>query len=94
MIVKFPDRAFRGCEASRRPRRSKNGTPEERAGSTPTQTRPRKPRRSKNGTPEERAAKRAAASAMILRFDPKKFTSCEPAVRADLTDDSAKSKAY
>jgi hypothetical protein len=60
-IVKFPGRISRRI-ACRRPRRSKNGTPEERAAkATAIVDRPIKRRRSKNGTPEERAAKRAAA---------------------------------
>jgi hypothetical protein len=67
MIVEFPkaktaySRAARSLAASR-PRRSKNGTPEERAAkAAPVVARVVIPRRSKNGTPEERAAKKAAA---------------------------------
>ena len=60
-IVKFPGRISRRI-ACRRPRRSKNGTPEERAAKAAVIVhRPLKRRASKNGTPEERAAKRAAA---------------------------------
>jgi hypothetical protein len=71
-IYKFPDRAKRRM-LSRRPRRSKNGTPEERAAKVATQppkevdakrsASAKRPRRSKNGTPEERAAKRTAITA-------------------------------
>ena len=66
VMFKFPDRAARRAarqEAARKPRRSKNGTPEERAeakANGPFRKVPFKPRRSKNGTPEERAAKQAA----------------------------------
>jgi hypothetical protein len=66
MLVKFPYSASRRLVA-RRPRRSKNGTPEERAAkaaSRPTIDGPRIPRRSKNGTPEERAAKKAPAAVL------------------------------
>jgi hypothetical protein len=57
-IVKFPYSASRRV-AARRPRRSKNGTPEERAAKLAPEAGPATviPRRSKNGTPEERAAK-------------------------------------
>jgi len=76
-IFKFPDKLKRRLD-SRRPRRSKNGTPEERAAKAAAQppkqvvdlkrqAAAKRPRRSKNGTPEERAAKRAAAaSAAVL----------------------------
>ena len=60
-IVQFPGRISRRITC-RRPRRSKNGTPEERAAkSAVVVDRPIKRRQSKNGTPKERAAKRAAA---------------------------------
>jgi hypothetical protein len=57
-IVKFPYSASRRVVA-RRPRRSKNGTPEERAAKRAVEAGPATviPRRSKNGSPEERAAK-------------------------------------
>jgi hypothetical protein len=57
-IVKFPYSASRRV-VSRRPRRSKNGTPEERAAKLVSEGAPVPviPRRSKNGTPEDRAAK-------------------------------------
>lgn len=71
MIVKFPDRAFRRREASRRRRNSKNGAPEERASTVAWPVHPRKQRRSKNGTPEERAAKLAAMSAKIIPLVPR-----------------------
>ena len=60
-IVKFPYSASRRV-AARRPRRSKNGTPEERAVKRVVEAAPAPviPRRSKNGTPAERAAKAAA----------------------------------
>jgi hypothetical protein len=72
MIVEFPtaktaaSRAAKRLAASR-PRRSKNGTPEERAakaGTAPAADRPRIPRRSTNGTPGERAAKMASATVL------------------------------
>jgi hypothetical protein len=61
-IVKFPYSASRRVVA-RRPRRSKNGTPEERAVKRVVEAAPAPviPRRSKNGTPEERAAKNPPA---------------------------------
>jgi hypothetical protein len=65
-IVKFP---YSRREAARRPRRSKNGTPEERdakAGVAAFRSVPFKPRRSKNGTPEERAAKQPPAAIFDL----------------------------
>ena len=73
MIVEFPDLAFRRREASRQPRRSKNGTPEERTAQAgpPRADRVRKQRRSKNGTPEERAAKLQATSAKIIPLEPR-----------------------
>jgi hypothetical protein len=57
-IVKFPYSTSRRVVA-RRPRRSKNGTPEERAAKLAPEAAPAPviPRRSKNGTAEERAAK-------------------------------------
>jgi hypothetical protein len=62
MIVEFPFSASRRAFA-RRQRRSKNGTPEERAAAQAAKsaaTEPvRKQRRSKNGTPEARAAQKA-----------------------------------
>ena len=65
MLVKFPYSASRRIFA-RRARRSKNGTPEERAAAqaaeTATTEPARKQRRSKNGTPEQRAAKVAACT--------------------------------
>ena len=75
MIVDFPPLAARRAAkrlASSRPRRSKNGTPEERAAKAalaPTVGDPRviKRRRSKNGTPEERAARRTSAN--VVRFE-------------------------
>jgi len=70
-IVKFPYSASRRV-AARRPRRSKNGTPEERAAKLPAEAGPATviPRRSKNGTPEERAAKNppATVSNVVLRL--------------------------
>jgi hypothetical protein len=66
VMFKFPDRAARRAarqEAARKPRRSKNGTPEERAAAKangPFRKVPFKQRRSKNGTPEERSGKQAA----------------------------------
>jgi hypothetical protein len=65
-IFKFP---YSRREAARRPRRSKNGTPEEReakAGAAAFRAVPFKPRRSKNGTPEERAAKLQRAAVIDL----------------------------
>ena len=75
-IVEFPKakgaanraarRAARSLAASK-PRRSKNGTPEERAAKAGRVVeRAIIPRRSKNGTPEERAAKRATASVVEI----------------------------
>jgi hypothetical protein len=70
MIVEFPYRASRRAFA-RRPRRSKNGTPDERAAAaaqaaTTAATDPvRKQRRSKNGTPEERAVRKALLATPI-----------------------------
>jgi hypothetical protein len=64
-IVKFP---YSRREAARRPRRSKNGTPEEReakVGAAAFRAVPFKPRRSKNGTPEERAAKQQPPAGII-----------------------------
>ena len=72
IMFKFPDRAGRRAarqEAARKPRRSKNGTPEERAAAKangPFRKVPFKPRRSKNGTPEERAARKAAVVAAVV----------------------------
>ena len=70
MIVEFPYHAARRAFA-RRPRRSKNGTPEERAAAQATATAAtepiRKQRRSKNGTPEMRGAK-AASSATVIEL--------------------------
>ena len=62
-IVKFPYSASRRVVA-RRPRRSKNGMPEERAAKRTAEAGPATviPRRSKNGTPEERAAKNPPAT--------------------------------
>jgi hypothetical protein len=71
VMFKFPDRAARRAarqEAARKPRRSKNGTPEERVAAEangPFRKVPFKPRRSKNGTPDERAAKKAAGAAVV-----------------------------
>jgi hypothetical protein len=65
-IFKFP---YSRREAARRPRRSKNGTPEEReakAGAAAFRSVPFKPRRSKNGTPGERAARQTAAAVIDL----------------------------
>ena len=59
--------AGRRRQAARRPRRSKNGTPEERAAKAgPPIEREIKRRRSKNGTPEERAAKQRSAQIVHL----------------------------
>jgi hypothetical protein len=71
-IVEFPNVTARRAgrrDAARKPRRSKNGTPEERAAAKangPFRKVPFKPRRSKNGTPEERAAKKAASTIIEL----------------------------
>jgi hypothetical protein len=70
MLVKFPYSASRRV-AARRPRRSKNGTPEERAAARaalgpPAERHDPKPRRSKNGTPEERAAKKLPGPENII----------------------------
>jgi hypothetical protein len=65
-IFKFP---YSRREAARRPRRSKNGTPEERdakAGAAAFRIVPFKARRSKNGTPGERAATKTAAAVIDL----------------------------
>src|SRR5262249_33672677 len=60
VIIKFPYNACRRIIA-RRPRRSKNGRPEERAAKgTPKLAGPSRKRWSKNGTPQQRAAKLAA----------------------------------
>jgi hypothetical protein len=69
-VIKLPYSVTRRWQA-RRPRRSKNGTPEERAAAQPTVVSgaPAKPRRSKNGTPEVRAARRVAPSATVLTLD-------------------------
>jgi len=68
MLVKFPYSASRRMFA-RRQRRSKNGTPEERAAAqaarSPAIEPLRKQRRSKNGTAEEREAKAARAATVI-----------------------------
>lgn len=72
MLVKFPAIKSRRI-TSRRPRRSKNGTPEQRAAkAAEEQSALRapaecvdKPRRSKNGTPEERAAKKKPPADVI-----------------------------
>jgi hypothetical protein len=70
MLVKFPYSASRRIFA-RRPRRSKNGTPEERAAAQAAETATTEPahkqRRSKNGTPEQRAAKVAACTVIELQ---------------------------
>ena len=69
MIVNFPDRAWRRRMSARLPRRSKNGTPEERAAkatAAPASGEPRKQRRSKNGTPEQRAVKKPLAAILDL----------------------------
>jgi hypothetical protein len=66
-IIRFPNRVAKRL-AARRPRSSKNGTPEERlakAGPAAFRSVPFKPRRSKNGTPEERAAKLPPQAAVI-----------------------------
>jgi hypothetical protein len=70
MIIEFPKKnaAWRAAKrlAASRPRRSKNGTPEERAAkAAPAAARVVIPRKSKNGTPEERAAKKASAAIVI-----------------------------
>jgi hypothetical protein len=82
MLLKFPDRAFRLREASRRPRRSKNGTPEERAQAAApvAETRVRKQRRSKNGTPEERAAKKLPAA--LIQIEPLRAIMGSPPTKA------------
>jgi hypothetical protein len=71
VIIKYPYKACRRIVA-RRPRRSKNGTPEERAAKAePKPASPPRQRCSKNGTPQERAAKLAAKlkrSATVLKF--------------------------
>jgi hypothetical protein len=71
VIIKFPYNACRRIIA-RRPRRSKNGTPEERAAKgTPKLAGPSRNRWSKNGSPQQRAAKLAAKlkrSATIIVF--------------------------
>jgi hypothetical protein len=70
-VVRFP---YSRRDAARRPRRSKNGTPEERlakAGPAAFRSVPFKPRRSKNGTPEERAAKLPPA-AVIMDLAPER----------------------
>lgn len=73
----FPGRAQRRREAARRPRRSKNGTPEQRAAKAcPGIERERKQRRSKNGTPEERAAKQQ--SAQIVHIGPRRDLRASP----------------
>jgi hypothetical protein len=76
MIVEFPYSASRRAFA-RRPRRSKNGTPEERAAAQAATTAVAEPvrklRRSKNGTPEERAAK-AIRTATVIEL-PRRTTS-------------------
>jgi hypothetical protein len=73
MLITFPkartgaSRAKKRAAASR-PRKSKNGTPEERAAKAaalPAVARVIIPRPSKNGTPEERAAKRAATATVV-----------------------------
>jgi hypothetical protein len=68
MIVKFPAARTRRI-TSRRPRRSKNGTPEERAARLEAtlvrHEQARKPRGSKNGSPEERSAKLPPPAAVI-----------------------------
>ena len=66
-VVKFPYKVSRRL-AARRPRRSKNGTPEERAAKRATEAEPRIiiPRRSKNGSPEERAANKPTAAASVI----------------------------
>lgn len=73
MIVKFPNRSYKKRLAARRPRRSKNGTPEERAAKAPPASPPtpgvhNKQRRSKNGTPEQRAARKRSAT--VIKIEP------------------------
>jgi hypothetical protein len=62
--VKFPFNASRRAIACRQ-RRSKNGTPEERAAARAATEPVRKQRRSKNGTPAGRAAKAAKTASVI-----------------------------
>jgi hypothetical protein len=66
-IINLPYSVTRRIHA-RKPRRSKNGTPEERAARTPAAapTELSVRRRSKNGTPEERATRKTAIQATIL----------------------------
>jgi hypothetical protein len=76
MIVEFPRSRMRRI-LSRRQRRSKNGTPEERAAKAaavaPGFAEPRviQRRRSKNGTFEERQAKTTVGTMTIVAFAPR-----------------------
>lgn len=83
-IVQFPDRGFHRRALARRPRNSKNGSPEQRAASAAPAAiePPRKRRNSKNGSPEARAAKIAATSAKIVPLFPAQ-TAAETYVAAD-----------
>jgi hypothetical protein len=67
-IVKFPYSASRRV-AARRPRRSKNGTPEEREAKLASEAAPAPviSRRSKNGTPEDRAAKASLGTVIDVK---------------------------
>ena len=72
MIVEFPRSRMRRI-LSRQPRRSKNGTPEERAAksdaaSAPPADRVIIRRRSKNGTFQERQANRTVSTTAVLAF--------------------------
>jgi hypothetical protein len=72
MIVDFPKTAARRAAkrlASSKPRRSKNGTPEERAAKAVAAVVERVivRRRSKNGTPDERGPKRRAQLCLSSR---------------------------
>jgi hypothetical protein len=78
--------------AASKPRRSKNGTPEERAAKAgPVVDRVRIPRRSKNGTPEQRAAKKTSAA--IVAIAPQRADRIVPSVVRLLRKDDAAAKS-
>lgn len=88
MILKFPGSASRPILA-RRPRRSKNGTPEERAAKVagdPKTGAPKRQRWSKNGTPAQRAAKAVARTrpATIVNLSQRSATKHRPIVPTEV----------